>query len=246
MARVIELTNAERGRVGVAPLAPSATLALAAQGYAEVLAEGPCFGHNCGSTLSERLDRAGYRERAAWGENIASGYATPEAVVAGWMSSTGHRANILSDQYRDLGVGVAIAGDTGRLYWVQNFGRSRTPGGVPPPPPADCSTRPTFAVRAEPASPGLLRVTVAAGRTAGAPGNALRAIRVGQVANGSVEVAAHGPVASGATVSMVAGARDATLLIRRTAGGAATTVPLTLTDDCGEWRTFVGGGPAAF
>ena len=51
------------------------------------------------------------------GENIAMGYSTPEAVVAAWMNSEGHRANILSANYTTLGVGYVEDGG----YWTQWF-----------------------------------------------------------------------------------------------------------------------------
>ena len=51
------------------------------------------------------------------GENIAMGYAAPAAVVAGWMNSEGHRANILSSAYTKIGVGYVADGH----YWTQQF-----------------------------------------------------------------------------------------------------------------------------
>lgn len=50
------------------------------------------------------------------GENIAKGQKSPRAVVRAWMHSKGHRANILSPRYTDLGVGFH------RGRWVQTFG----------------------------------------------------------------------------------------------------------------------------
>ena len=44
------------------------------------------------------------------GENIAWGswdYATPKSIVRGWMNSSGHRANILSSRYDEIGVGYS-------------------------------------------------------------------------------------------------------------------------------------------
>ncbi len=58
-----------------------------------------------GTDFAGRITAAGYSWSAA-GENIATGYPTPAAVVAGWMRSTGHCRNILSPAFRDLGVGV--------------------------------------------------------------------------------------------------------------------------------------------
>ena len=51
------------------------------------------------------------------GENIAMGYATPAAVVEGWMNSAGHCANILNASYTQIGVGYVASGH----YWTQMF-----------------------------------------------------------------------------------------------------------------------------
>ena len=56
------------------------------------------------------------------GENIAAGQATPESVMEAWINSAGHRANILSDDYTYLGVGMYYKeGDTYGYYWSQEF-----------------------------------------------------------------------------------------------------------------------------
>ena len=71
----------------------------------------------------DRIEDAGYLWSAA-GENIAAGYSTPQAVVTGWMNSAGHRQNILSSAYCDLGVGYAYnRSSTYDHYWTQDFGR---------------------------------------------------------------------------------------------------------------------------
>ncbi|MCM3718336.1 stalk domain-containing protein [Fictibacillus phosphorivorans] len=57
------------------------------------------------------------------GENIAAGYTTTSAVMTGWMNSPGHKANILSDNFTEIGVGY-IKGTTGyKTYWTQMFRR---------------------------------------------------------------------------------------------------------------------------
>lgn len=53
----------------------------------------------------------------AAGENIAKGQRTPQAVVDAWMSSSGHRANILNRSYTKIGVGYVADGN----YWTQMF-----------------------------------------------------------------------------------------------------------------------------
>lgn len=54
-----------------------------------------------------------------FGENIAKGYTSPEAVVTGWMNSPGHRANILREGY--VGIGIGVCNQSGTLHWVQIF-----------------------------------------------------------------------------------------------------------------------------
>jgi uncharacterized protein YkwD len=128
IGRVLDLTNAERQKAGLAPLTLSAELQ-AAQGYSEVLAASDCFGHTCGPVpdLGERDSEAGYGEWTYVGENIAAGYVSPEEVVAGWMASPGHRANILSPSYTEIGIGLSSGGQYG-VYWTEEFG-ARASGG---------------------------------------------------------------------------------------------------------------------
>ncbi|MBI2321007.1 MAG: hypothetical protein HYU88_02655 [Chloroflexi bacterium] len=126
LARVVELTNAERRAVGLAPLAANGQLARAAQGYAEVLATSACWGHACGAVpdFRQRLVDAGYADWRYLGENVAGGQRTPELVVAAWMASPAHRANILHPAYTEIGVGLAYGGRLD-IYWAQEFGAQR-------------------------------------------------------------------------------------------------------------------------
>jgi hypothetical protein len=54
------------------------------------------------------------------GENIALGYSTPQAVMNGWMHSSGHRKNILDKDFTHIGIG-AVHGEIGGIRWVQQF-----------------------------------------------------------------------------------------------------------------------------
>lgn len=123
-ARVLDLTNGERQQAGLETLVLSSELTDAAQKYSQVLATSGCFEHTCGlvPNFVDRVGQSGYAGWTALAENIAAGYPTPETVVAGWMSSPGHRANILSPKYTEMGIGV-VSG-TGYLgtYWTQEFG----------------------------------------------------------------------------------------------------------------------------
>jgi hypothetical protein len=75
--------------------------------------------------------------------------------------------------------------------------------------------------------------------------NALRVLRFGAATNATVE--AGGQSGSGNfTVSLPAGTREYSFVVRRAATGQAVTVPVTVTDGCGEVPTFVGGGASAF
>ncbi|MDH7489356.1 MAG: CAP domain-containing protein [Anaerolineae bacterium] len=125
--RVIELTNQERAKVGLPPLISDPALNAAALGHSRDMAEHDFFSHtgSDGSSAYSRILAAGYSPIWTCGENIAAGYSSPEEVVAAWMNSAGHRANILSPYYHHIGVGyVYDAGNTfGPYYhyWTQDF-----------------------------------------------------------------------------------------------------------------------------
>ena len=68
-------------------------------------------------TAAERVAACGY-PLVEWGENIATGYATAQAVVDAWLASPEHRANIERPEFRATGVGAAGA----PVYWSQTFG----------------------------------------------------------------------------------------------------------------------------
>ena len=117
--------NAERSAVGAAPLTPCGTLTWAAQGHSLDQAAHGTMTHtgSDGSTLRTRAERAGYTGWTALGENVAYGYPTVDAVMNGWMNSTGHRENLLNSSFTSVGLGQA-AGSGGTPYWTQDFGRS--------------------------------------------------------------------------------------------------------------------------
>ena len=78
-----------------------------------------------GSMPWDRMTREGYVWRAA-GENIAAGYTTTRSVVDGWLKSEGHCKNIMSANFKNVGVGYAYsATSTYKHYWVTDFGTKR-------------------------------------------------------------------------------------------------------------------------
>jgi uncharacterized protein YkwD len=123
---IIELTNHERSRAGLASLRASSALARAAQLQANQIARARRLDHVLPKEPhprpEDRLEAADY-EWEAWAENLAFG-PSPARVVASWMASAGHRANILNPRYTEFGVGIARAAG-GRVYYVQVFGRPR-------------------------------------------------------------------------------------------------------------------------
>jgi uncharacterized protein YkwD len=121
--KVFELSNQERATAGLKSFSQDALLTSAALAHAEDMARQGYFSHTGldGSTPFERIKATGYLGRAM-GENIAFGQPTAETVMTSWMNSPGHKGNILSAQFGDLGVGVA-RNDAGQLMWVQTFGR---------------------------------------------------------------------------------------------------------------------------
>ena len=125
--RVIELTNEHRRAAGCANLTWNPALGTAAQRHADDMATHNYFSHRSrnGATFATRIRQAGYRYRIA-AENIAAGQQSPEEVVASWMSSPGHRANILNCRLRNVGIGFGSNGNsTYGTYWVQDFGTAR-------------------------------------------------------------------------------------------------------------------------
>jgi uncharacterized protein YkwD len=126
--RVIALTNAFRQQNGLQPLTVNSKLNTAAQVHSQHMATEDFFSHTepDGSQPWDRMTAAGYSWSQS-GENIAAGQTTPEEVVNDWINSPGHRANMLSPKFREIGVGYyELANDTGNVnyhyYWTQVFG----------------------------------------------------------------------------------------------------------------------------
>ena len=119
--QVASLTNSERKAAGLGSLTLDSQLSKLARMKAEDMAKKGYFSHTSptyGSAF-DMMKKYGVSYRTA-GENIAKGQKTPEAVMNGWMNSSGHRANILSSAYTHIGVGYA-KDSKGNTYWVQIF-----------------------------------------------------------------------------------------------------------------------------
>ena len=124
---VVNLVNLERQINNLHPLQWDSLLYAAALGHSQDMAQQNYFNHTSldGRTPGTRISQAGYSWNT-YGENIAAGYSTPQAVMEGWMKSPGHRANILRSSFCDIGVGYAYsAASSFRNYWTQDFGRKK-------------------------------------------------------------------------------------------------------------------------
>ena len=143
---ILKYTNEERQKHGVAPLAQNTALSTIARQHSEDMVDNHYFSHDNpdGDGPTDRARKHGYPLRkdlgGGWfsegiGENIGTmltgdveGFGivvnTPDAVarahVDAWMSSPGHKENILDPRYSRLGVGVAYDGHT-YYYATQNF-----------------------------------------------------------------------------------------------------------------------------
>ncbi|ADJ28173.1 CAP domain-containing protein [Nitrosococcus watsonii] len=121
---LIKLINQERQKYNLASLKVHSALVTAAKEHSKDMAQNNFISHtgSDGSSPFTRMADAGYRFRTA-GENVAAGYSSPQAVLAGWMNSPGHRRNLLNANYCELGVGYAYQGrSTYGRYWTLTLG----------------------------------------------------------------------------------------------------------------------------
>jgi uncharacterized protein YkwD len=122
-AAVVCLINQERAAHGLPGLRISAKLNRSAQSWNQAMVTSGNFTH--GSDFAGRISAVGYDWQTA-GENIATGFTTPQSVVDAWMASPDHCRNILDPNFRDVGTGEnpAAVGSwaTQPSTWTQDFG----------------------------------------------------------------------------------------------------------------------------
>jgi uncharacterized protein YkwD len=136
------LLNEQRAANGLPPLTENPALSSSSLAYSQRMVAEGFFAHESpdGSTLVSRLTTVGYlRATGDWaaGENLGWGQAdlaTPGSMVTAWMNSSGHRENILSADYAEVGLGVAL-GTPGDPSWgatyTTDFGRRDAPAATP-------------------------------------------------------------------------------------------------------------------
>ena len=120
------LVNEQRQRYGLPPLGLDERLTRSAQEHSDDQAYMHRMTHtgSDGSSPSDRIQSFGFNWLNS-GENVAYGYNGMHAVMQAWMRSPGHRANILSPQFRMFGSAVAMS--DGTAYYTQDFGNDGTP-----------------------------------------------------------------------------------------------------------------------
>jgi uncharacterized protein YkwD len=118
--QVVVLVNEVRQRHDQVRLRTDQRLRAAARGHSADMRAGGYLAHQApdGRTAADRMTAAGYPQPA--GENIACGQRGPHEVISAWMTSPGHRANILNPDLRAVGVGLEFG--PGGPWWTQNFG----------------------------------------------------------------------------------------------------------------------------
>jgi uncharacterized protein YkwD len=132
---VIKLVNAHRASLGLRTLSVSPALTRSAVWKARHMATYRYMGHDdpappVARSVGQRIAACGYS--GGWGENIAEGYPTAASVVAAWLASPGHKANIENPSYVVTGSGAAVA-TGGITLWAQDFGSSNDSGTAAPP-----------------------------------------------------------------------------------------------------------------
>lgn len=127
-ARATERNCGERHFTAAPALSLNRALGAAALAHSLDMARQGYFSHQGkdGREVADRAVQAGYRWRGI-GENIAMGQETPDEVVAGWLASPGHCANIMNRWFTEMGAAYAVSGgrEKGRPYWTQVFGQPR-------------------------------------------------------------------------------------------------------------------------
>jgi uncharacterized protein YkwD len=136
-AAVLCLHNRERAARGLPALRENTRLRKAAKAHSDDMVARRYFAHDTlgGPDMATRILRTGYARGQGWslGENIAWGTGSlgnAAQIARAWMNSSGHRANILRREFREIGIGIAVGvpvaggGPSGATY-TADFGVRR-------------------------------------------------------------------------------------------------------------------------
>jgi len=106
---------------------------------------------------------------------------------------------------------------------------------------SSCSPRPQVVVSVTQSAAGRFLATLS---STGA-NNVLQSIQFGSATNALIDTGSQTGLSGNFSVALAPGTQQATFYMRRATQGAAITVPLVATDNCGSWSTFVGAGASA-
>jgi hypothetical protein len=178
---------------------------------------------------------------------VRTGGSPTATSTAGRRVGICHRTGSASNPWVFLEVNqnaVEAHRDHGDIVGVS--GPQQCPQGTLTPVPAQCNQRANVAVNAVPDGQGRLRVTVTANNTAGLPPNQIQEIEFRPVRNALIDINGQTGRTGEFTVQLPPNTQTLTFIVARQVQGQATTVHMEVKDQCGEWRTMVGGGPNAF
>lgn len=127
--RVLSLTNIERQKLNLPPLHYNPLLSQSATLKAQDMFAGNYWAHTSptGTTPWDFFRQVDYRYSVA-GENLAKDFYDTDSMLQAWMKSPTHRANIISNRYREIGIGVVngVLGGVKTTLVVQHFGTPLT------------------------------------------------------------------------------------------------------------------------
>lgn len=161
-ANIIQLTNQQRAAAGLNTLNTNAKLTAAAQAKAYNMLEVQYWDHYGpnGETPWMFISAAGYAYVYA-GENLAKGFRTAEGVHEAWMASPTHKENIMSVNYKDIGVAVVEGTLLGKetILVVQMFGNLTSEKFVPSTPVVPSTPPPAKPIIPEKGEIKSIRIT---------------------------------------------------------------------------------------
>ncbi|MCQ6558792.1 CAP domain-containing protein [Paenibacillus mendelii] len=118
---IVRLVNEERAKQGLAPLTENSELSRVALFKSQDMRDQGYFSHDSPSYGSPfDMMRAFHIDYSYAGENIAAGQTDAQDVMNAWMNSPGHRENIMSPNFTEIGIGYCTGGKMNH-YWTQQF-----------------------------------------------------------------------------------------------------------------------------
>ena len=169
-SELLSQTNQQRQANGIASLSDNAKLDSAAAAKAADMFAKDYWAHNSptGETPWDFITAAGYSYSAA-GENLAMDFSTTSGVIAGWMGSPEHRANMLNTTYKDVGFAVVNGTLTGEQTTLVVAEYGAPAKATPAPAKAVPSRPPATPVTAEQSAPATPVATPAQNQPAANP-----------------------------------------------------------------------------